>query len=71
MPVPSVVSDLYIHPSHRRWAFDVTGGPAVVALVKRIEGTLFYQGQTFFVKQSRDTYTVYNAVLRAVEDLGA
>jgi hypothetical protein len=71
MPVPSVVSDLYIHPSHRRWAFDVTGGPAVVALVKRIEGTLFYQGQTFFVKASRDTHTVYNAVLRAVEDLGA
>jgi hypothetical protein len=68
VPDPSLISNLYIHPAHRRWAFDVTGGPAVVALVKRIEGTLFYQGQTFFVKASRDTYTVYNTVLRAVED---
>jgi hypothetical protein len=71
MPDPSLVSDLYLHPAHRRWAFDVIGGPAVIAVVRRVEGTLFYQGQTFFIKASRDTHSVYSAVLRAVDGLGA
>jgi len=71
MPDPSLISDLYIHPSHRRWAFDVTGGPAVVAAVRRVEGTLFYQGQTFFIKNSCAPTRVYSAVLRAVDHLGS
>jgi hypothetical protein len=65
------VSDLYIHPSHRRWAFDVEGGPAVVAAVRHVDGVIHFVGGTFFVKASRDTHTVYSAVLRAVDALGA
>ena len=71
MPEPSVVSALYIHPEHRRWAFDVTGGPAVVAVVRRVEGTLFYQGQTFFIRNSCAPTRVYSDVLRAVDHLGS
>jgi hypothetical protein len=67
----SAVSDLYVHPQHGRWAFDVTGGPAVVAAVRRVEGTLFYQGQTFFIKNSCAPTRVYSDVLRAVDAIGA
>jgi hypothetical protein len=66
-----IVSDLYIHPQHRRWAFDVTGGPAVVAAVRHVDGVIHFVGGTFFVKASRDSHSVYNAVLRAVEQIGA
>jgi hypothetical protein len=42
-----------------------------VAAVRRVEGTLFYQGQTFFIKNSCAPTRVYSDVLRAVDAIGA
>jgi hypothetical protein len=42
-----------------------------VAAVRHVDGVIHFVGGTFFVKASRDTHTVYSAVLRAVDALGA
>jgi hypothetical protein len=66
-----LISDLYIHPQLRRLAFDVAGGPCVVAAVSKLSGVRRVESsQTFVTKLSRVAYEVWCEARDVVDQFG-